>query len=309
MGLFTTNKPNEPSMENAVEKSKRSILAKISKAVLGKSKVDIGFLDELEEILISSDVGMQTTIKIIDRLEKRVAKEKYFQTSEIQHILTQELIEMLEGNKKNKSIESTPLVIMVVGVNGVGKTTTIGKLAHKFGQEGKKVLLGAGDTFRAAAVDQISSWSDKTGAQLVSKGMNTDPAAVAYETVKKGKEENFDVIIVDTAGRLHNKINLMNELSKIKRVMAKIIPEAPHEVFLVLDGSTGQNAFEQAKQFTNATQVTGLVITKLDGSAKGGVLIGISDQFEIPIKYIGTGEKMEDLQIFNEQKFVETLFK
>lgn len=308
MGLFTTNKPNEPSMENAVEKSKRSILAKISKAVLGKSKVDIGFLDELEEILISSDVGMQTTIKIIDRLEKRVAKEKYFQTSEIQHILTQELIEMLEGNKKNKSIESTPLVIMVVGVNGVGKTTTIGKLAHKFGQEGKKVLLGAGDTFRAAAVDQISSWSDKTGAQLVSKGMNTDPAAVAYETVKKGKEENFDVIIVDTAGRLHNKINLMNELSKIKRVMAKIIPEAPHEVFLVLDGSTGQNAFEQAKQFTNATQVTGLVITKLDGSAKGGVLIGISDQFEIPIKYIGTGEKMEDLQIFNEQKFVETLF-
>jgi len=308
MGLFTTNKPNEPSMENAVEKSKRSILAKISKAVLGKSKVDIGFLDELEEILISSDVGMQTTIKIIDRLEKRVAKEKYFQTSEIQHILTQELIEMLEGNKKNKSIELTPLVIMVVGVNGVGKTTTIGKLAHKFGQEGKKVLLGAGDTFRAAAVDQISSWSDKTGAQLVSKGMNTDPAAVAYETVKKGKEENFDVIIVDTAGRLHNKINLMNELSKIKRVMAKIIPEAPHEVFLVLDGSTGQNAFEQAKQFTNATQVTGLVITKLDGSAKGGVLIGISDQFEIPIKYIGTGEKMEDLQIFNEQKFVETLF-
>ncbi|MEC8739474.1 MAG: signal recognition particle-docking protein FtsY [Bacteroidota bacterium] len=309
MGLFTSNKPKEPSLENAVEKSRRSILSKLSKAVLGKSKVDIGFLDELEEILISSDVGVPTTVKIIDRLEKRVAKEKYFQTTEIQDILTRELIEMLEENKKNKSMEPTPLVIMVVGVNGVGKTTTIGKLAHKFGQEGKKVLLGAGDTFRAAAVDQISSWSNKTGAQLVSKGMNTDPAAVAYETIKKGKEENFDVIIVDTAGRLHTKINLMNELSKIKRVMAKIIPEAPHEVLLVLDGSTGQNAFEQAKQFTNATQVTGLVVTKLDGSAKGGVLIGISDQFEIPIKYVGTGEKMEDLQIFNEQKFVETLFK
>lgn len=309
MGLFTSNKPKEPSLENAVEKSRRSILSKLSKAVLGKSKVDIGFLDELEEILISSDVGMPTTVKIIDRLEKRVAKEKYFQTTEIQDILTRELIEMLEENKKNKSMEPTPLVIMVVGVNGVGKTTTIGKLAHKFGQEGKKVLLGAGDTFRAAAVDQISSWSNKTGAQLVSKGMNTDPAAVAYETIKKGKEENFDVIIVDTAGRLHTKINLMNELSKIKRVMAKIIPEAPHEVLLVLDGSTGQNAFEQAKQFTNATQVTGLVVTKLDGSAKGGVLIGISDQFEIPIKYVGTGEKMEDLHIFNEQKFVETLFK
>ena len=309
MGLFSSKTNKNSALHDAVNATKSSFFSKLSKAVLGKSTVDEDFLDDLEEILITSDLGISTTTKIIERLEKRVAREKYFKPEELQQILKDELIVMLGENKKHHLPKKQPLVIMVVGVNGVGKTTTIGKLANLFIKEGKKVLLGAGDTFRAAAVDQIALWSIRTGADLVSKGMNTDPAAVAYETIKKGKENNFDIIIIDTAGRLHTKINLMNELSKIKRVMSKILPDAPHEVLLVLDGSTGQNAFEQAKQFTKATEVSGLAITKLDGSAKGGVIIGISDQFEIPIRYIGTGEKMEDLQIFDEQKFVETLFE
>lgn len=309
MGLFSSKTNKNSALHDAVNATKSSFFSKLSKAVLGKSTVDEDFLDDLEEILITSDLGISTTTKIIERLEKRVAREKYFKPEELQQILKDELIVMLGENKKHHLPKKQPLVIMVVGVNGVGKTTTIGKLANLFIKEGKKVLLGAGDTFRAAAVDQIALWSERTGADLVSKGMNTDPAAVAYETIKKGKENNFDIIILDTAGRLHTKINLMNELSKIKRVMSKILPDAPHEVLLVLDGSTGQNAFEQAKQFTKATEVSGLAITKLDGSAKGGVIIGISDQFEIPIRYIGTGEKMEDLQIFDEQKFVETLFE
>tara|TARA_A100001015_G_scaffold89902_1_gene100135 strand:- start:3309 stop:4238 length:930 start_codon:yes stop_codon:yes gene_type:complete len=309
MGLFSSKTNKNSALHDAVNATKSSFFSKLSKAVLGKSTVDEDFLDDLEEILITSDLGISTTTKIIERLEKRVAREKYFKPEELQQILKDELIVMLGENKKHHLPKKQPLVIMVVGVNGVGKTTTIGKLANLFIKEGKKVLLGAGDTFRAAAVDQIALWSKRTGADLVSKGMNTDPAAVAYETIKKGKENNFDIIILDTAGRLHTKINLMNELSKIKRVMSKILPDAPHEVLLVLDGSTGQNAFEQAKQFTKATEVSGLAITKLDGSAKGGVIIGISDQFEIPIRYIGTGEKMEDLQIFDEQKFVETLFE
>jgi len=309
MGLFSSKTNKNSALHDAVNATKSSFFSKLSKAVLGKSTVDEDFLDDLEEILITSDLGISTTTKIIERLEKRVAREKYFKPEELQQILKDELIVMLGENKKHHLPKKQPLVIMVVGVNGVGKTTTIGKLANLFIKEGKKVLLGAGDTFRAAAVDQIALWSKRTGADLVSKGMNTDPAAVAYETIKIGKENNFDIIILDTAGRLHTKINLMNELSKIKRVMSKILPDAPHEVLLVLDGSTGQNAFEQAKQFTKATEVSGLAITKLDGSAKGGVIIGISDQFEIPIRYIGTGEKMEDLQIFDEQKFVETLFE
>lgn len=308
MGLFSSKTNKNSALHDAVNATKSSFFSKLSKAVLGKSTVDEDFLDDLEEILITSDLGISTTTKIIERLEKRVAREKYFKPEELQQILKDELIVMLGENKKHHLPKKQPLVIMVVGVNGVGKTTTIGKLANLFIKEGKKVLLGAGDTFRAAAVDQIALWSKRTGADLVSKGMNTDPAAVAYETIKKGKENNFDIIILDTAGRLHTKINLMNELSKIKRVMSKILPDAPHEVLLVLDGSTGQNAFEQAKQFSASTDVSSLAITKLDGTAKGGVVMGISDQFKIPVKYIGVGEAAEDLQIFHADTFVSTFF-
>lgn len=315
MGLFDLFKKapsdsEKEQLEEGLEKTRSSFLGKLSKAVIGKSKIDDDFLDELEEILISSDVGVNTTVKIIDRIETRVSKDKYLDSKELNHMLQQEITELLAENVKDISnSDYKPYVIMVVGVNGVGKTTTIGKLANMFKQQGLKVVLGAADTFRAAAVDQIEIWSKRVGVDLVSKGMNADPASVAFETVKYGKEQNADVIIVDTAGRLHNKVNLMNELSKIKRVMDKQIEGAPHEILLVLDASTGQNAFEQAKQFTAATEVNALALTKLDGTAKGGVVIGISEQFNVPVKYIGVGEKVEDLQIFDAPSFVKSLFE
>jgi fused signal recognition particle receptor len=314
MGLFDIFKkqPKEEEKERldkGLEKTRGSFFNKLSKAVVGKSKVDDDFLDELEEILISSDVGVATTVKIIERIEDRVAKDKYLTSEELIRMLKEEIVALLAENEKGDlGSEVKPYVIMVVGVNGVGKTTTIGKLANMFKQQGLKVVLGAADTFRAAAVDQITIWSERVGVDLVSKGMNADPASVAFETVKEGKEKEADVIIIDTAGRLHNKVNLMNELSKIKRVMGKQIEDAPHEVLLVLDASTGQNAFEQAKQFTAATEVNALALTKLDGTAKGGVVIGISDQFSIPVKYIGVGEQMNDLQVFNSESFVNSLF-
>ncbi|MBP8192921.1 MAG: signal recognition particle-docking protein FtsY, partial [Chitinophagales bacterium] len=289
--------------------------SKISKAVAGKSTVDIGFLDELEEILISSDVGLSTTIKIIDRLEARVSKDKYLNTNELNQILKDEIGNILaENNTKDlldfiPKTDKKPYVIMVVGVNGVGKTTTIGKLAYQLKKAGKEVLLGAGDTFRAAAVEQLNLWSERVGVQIVKQAMGSDPAAVAFDTVQSGVAKGVDVIILDTAGRLHNKQGLMDELSKIKKVMSKVIPDAPHEVLLVLDASTGQNALEQAKHFSAATQVTALALTKLDGTAKGGVVLSIADEFKIPIKYIGLGEKMEQLQVFNRQAFIETLFE
>jgi fused signal recognition particle receptor len=310
---FFKKKPSEEQkdrLEEGLEKTRSSFLTKLSKAVVGKSKVDENFLDELEEVLISSDVGVATTIKIIDRVEARVNRDKYLTESELNTMLKEEIISLLAENEA--SISNTrvkPYVIMVVGVNGVGKTTTIGKMANMFKQQGLHVVLGAADTFRAAAVDQIKIWSERVGVDLVSKGMNTDPAAVAFEAVKYGTEKGADVVIIDTAGRLHNKVNLMNELSKIKRVMDKQVVGAPHEVLLVLDASTGQNAFEQAKHFTAATEVNALALTKLDGTAKGGVVIGISDQFQIPVKYIGVGEKMEDLQVFDTASFVNSLFK
>ncbi|HNX67658.1 MAG TPA: signal recognition particle-docking protein FtsY, partial [Bacteroidales bacterium] len=284
------------------------------RAVAGRSKVDDDVLDSLEEVLISSDVGVETTIKIINRVEQRVARDKYLGTAELNNILREEIAAMLSDNNNGESssfedaLPSKPYVIMVVGVNGVGKTTTIAKLAHHFNNAGKKVLLGAADTFRAAAVDQLKIWSERVGVPIVSQQMGSDPASVAYDTVKSALANDSDVVIIDTAGRLHNKINLMNELSKVKRVMEKVVPGAPHEVLLVLDGSTGQNAFEQAKQFTAATEVNALAITKLDGTARGGVVIGISDQFKIPVKYIGIGEKMDDLKIFNRTDFVDSLF-
>lgn len=306
-------KEEKESLDKGLEKSSQGFFDKISRAVVGKSKVDDEVLDELEEVLIASDVGVNTTVKIIERIEARVERDKYVNTSELDKILREEISALLLENphSQTKNIDETkkPYVIMVVGVNGVGKTTTIGKLANQFKSQGLKVVLGAGDTFRAAAVDQLVIWSERVGVPIVKQNMGSDPASVAFDTVQSAVAQNADVVIIDTAGRLHNKINLMNELSKIKRVMQKVLPEAPHEVLLVLDGSTGQNAFEQAKQFTAATEVTALAVTKLDGTAKGGVVIGISDQFQIPVKYIGVGEKIEDLQLFNGEEFVDSFFK
>lgn len=310
------SKDKEKELDQGLEKTKSSFFSKIGRAIAGKSTVDEGFLDELESILISSDVGLETTIKIIDRLEKKVADEKYFNTEELNHILHRVIIELLEENR-TEDIEDFSLpaqangklqVIMVVGVNGVGKTTTIGKLAHQYAKQGKRVVLGAGDTFRAAAVDQLKIWSERVGCMFYSKGMQADPAAVAYETIQYALNQQCDVAIIDTAGRLHTKINLMQELTKIKKSIEKSLPGAPHEVLLVLDATTGQNAIEQAKKFTEATEVTALALTKLDGTAKGGVAIGISDQFKIPIKYVGVGEGIEQLQVFNKRAFVDSLF-
>lgn len=307
-------KDKKESLNKGLEKTKENVFTKLSRAVAGKSKVDEEVLDNLEEVLVSSDVGVDTTLSIIERIEKRVARDKYLNTSELNTILKEEIVALLGVNNTetisdfSSALPHHPYVIMVVGVNGSGKTTTIAKLAHQFKKEGKKVLLGAADTFRAAAIDQLQIWADRTGVELVKQQMGSDPASVAFDTVKSAVAGGYDVVIIDTAGRLHNKINLMTELTKIKRVMEKVLPEAPHEVLLVLDGSTGQNAFEQAKQFTSATNVTALAITKLDGTAKGGVVIGISDQLKIPVKYIGIGEKLDDLQVFNSYDFVDSLF-
>ena len=306
-------KEEKETLDKGLEKSNQGFFEKISKAVVGKSKVDDEVLDDLEEVLIASDVGASTTIKIIQRIEDRVARDKFVSTDELDAILREEISGLLLENPHSGTgnIDETkkPYVIMVVGVNGVGKTTTIGKLAHQFKSEGKKVVLGAADTFRAAAVDQLVIWSERVGVPIIKQGMGSDPASVAFDTVQSAVASNADVVIIDTAGRLHNKVNLMNELTKIKRVMQKVIPDAPHEILLVLDGSTGQNAFEQAKQFTAATEVNALAVTKLDGTAKGGVVIGISDQFQIPVKYIGVGEKMTDLQLFNGTEFVDSFFR
>ncbi|WP_226063113.1 signal recognition particle-docking protein FtsY [Kaistella polysaccharea] len=306
-------KEEKETLDKGLEKSSQGFFDKISKAVVGKSKVDDEVLDDLEEVLIASDVGASTTIKIIERIENRVARDKFVGTDELDVILREEITNLLlDGpHAGSGTIDETkkPYVIMVVGVNGVGKTTTIGKLAHLFKSEGKNVVLGAADTFRAAAVDQLVIWSERVGVPIVKQNMGSDPASVAFDTVQSAVANNADVVIIDTAGRLHNKVNLMNELTKIKRVMQKVLPDAPHEILLVLDGSTGQNAFEQAKQFTAATEVNALAITKLDGTAKGGVVIGISDQFQIPVKYIGVGEKMTDLQLFNGAEFVDSFFK
>ncbi len=314
MALFKSSKKDKEKLSGGLEKTKDSIFKKLSRAVVGKSKVDDDFLDELEEILISSDVGVNTTVKIIERLEQRVAKDKFFGLKELNNLLKEEIKELLSENKANTDLNSwekpdgNPYVIMVVGVNGVGKTTSIGKLAWKFKNEGKKVVLGAADTFRAAAVEQLDIWANRIDVPIVKQKTGSDPASVAFDALSSAKANDADVVIIDTAGRLHNKINLMNELTKVKRVMQKIIPDAPHEILLVLDGSTGQNAFEQAKQFTKATEVNALAVTKLDGTAKGGVVIGISDQFKIPVKYIGIGEQKEDLQIFDKDAFVNSLF-
>jgi fused signal recognition particle receptor len=316
MGIFGFfSKEKKESLDQGLQKTNESIFSKLSKAVVGKSKVDEEVLDELEEVLIGSDLGVETTVKVIKRIEERVARDKYLNASELDLILREEIALLLEENNTQDLLdfdlpaEKKPYVILVVGVNGVGKTTTIGKLAHLFKNAGKSVILGAADTFRAAAVDQLILWGDRVGVPVVSHGMNTDPAAVAFDTMKQGVDTHADLVIIDTAGRLHTKVNLMNELTKIKRVMQKFIPDAPHEILLVLDGSTGQNAFLQAKEFTKATEVSALAITKLDGTAKGGVVIGISDQFKIPVKYIGVGEKMTDLQLFNRTEFVDSLFK
>jgi fused signal recognition particle receptor len=302
------------SLNKGLEKTKESVFHKLSRAVAGKSKVDEEVLDNLEEVLVSSDVGVATTLKIIERIEARVAKDKYLNTNELNIILKEEIVGLLEKNQTDSEVDfssplsAKPFVIMVVGVNGAGKTTTIAKLAHQFKSAGKNVLIGAADTFRAAAIDQLQIWADRAGVPVIKQQMGSDPASVAFDTLRSAVSGNTDIVIIDTAGRLHNKINLMTELSKIKRVMEKVMPDAPHEVLLVLDGSTGQNAFEQAKQFTTATDVTALAITKLDGTAKGGVVIGISDQFKIPVKYIGIGEKLEDLLLFNRFEFVDSLF-
>lgn len=316
MGLFDFfSKEKKESLDQGLAQTRESFFGKLSKAVLGKSKVDEEVLDNLEEVLVTSDVGIDTTLKIIARIEERVANDKYSGTAELDKILKEEIAALLKdpdgtvGEDFDLPKVNGPYVIMVVGVNGAGKTTTIGKLATQFQKRGKKVVLGAGDTFRAAAVDQLKRWGERAGVPVVSHGMNTDPASVAFDAVKQGVEMNADVVIIDTAGRLHNKIGLMDELSKIKRVIQKFIPEAPHEVLLVLDGSTGQNALNQAREFTKATEVTALAITKLDGTAKGGVVIGISDQLQIPVKYIGVGEKTDDIQVFNKHAFVESLFK
>ncbi len=316
MALFNFfSKNKKETLNKGLEKTKQSFLSKLSRSIAGKSKVDAEVLDDLEEILITSDVGVETTLKIIDKIEERVARDKFMGTDELNTILKEEITSLLEENNTTdaedyeiEKHDNGPHVIMVVGVNGVGKTTTIGKLAHQFKSAGKKVVLGASDTFRAAAVDQLILWSERVGVPIVQQGMNADPASVAYDTLQSAKSQNADVVIIDTAGRLHNKINLMNELAKIKKVMDKVVPGAPHEVLLVLDGSTGQNAYEQAKQFSIATDITALAVTKLDGTAKGGVVIGISDQMKIPVKYIGVGEGMEDLQLFNRVEFVDSLF-
>jgi fused signal recognition particle receptor len=315
MGLFSFfSKEKKESLDKGLEKTKQNIFSRLSRAVVGKSKVDDEVLDNLEEILVSSDVGVETTLKIIKRIEERVARDKYVNTTELNSILKAEVAALLEENNTADAADfiipenKKPYVIMVVGVNGVGKTTTIGKLAHQFKKQGKKVMLGAADTFRAAAVDQLKIWAERAGVPIVTQGMGADPAAVAFDTVQSGFSQDMDVIIIDTAGRLHNKVNLMNELGKIKKVMQKVIPDAPHEVLLVLDASTGQNAINQCREFTAATQVTALALTKLDGTAKGGVVIGISDQFKIPVKYIGVGEKVDDLQVFNKVEFVDSLF-
>jgi fused signal recognition particle receptor len=317
MGIFSKifSKEKKESLDKGLEKTKSSLFTRITKAVVGKSAVDAEVLDQLEEILVSSDVGVSTTLKIIKRIEERVARDKFVGTSELNLILKDEIASLLLESNISDAEEfaipetvATPYVIMVVGVNGVGKTTTIGKLAYQFKKSGKSVLLGAADTFRAAAVDQLDIWSHRVGVPIIKLPMGTDPASVAFESVKASLTQKSDVVIIDTAGRLHNKINLMNELAKIKRVMQKVIPAAPHEVLLVLDASTGQNAIEQARQFTKATDVTALALTKLDGTAKGGVVIGISEEFKIPVKYIGVGEKMEDLQVFNRVEFVDSLF-
>jgi fused signal recognition particle receptor len=317
MSLFNKlfSKQKKEDLDKGLEKTKNSFLGKLSKAIAGKSIVDEEVLDELEQILITSDVGFDTTVKIINRIEARVARDKYLGTAELNEILRDEIVQLLAENNtvdyEDFTLPSTtkPSIILVVGVNGVGKTTTIGKLAHQYQQQGKKVILGAGDTFRAAAVDQLKIWSERVGCAFYSKGMNADPAAVAYETVNKAIEEGFDIAIIDTAGRLHTKINLMQELSKIKRSVSKRLPDAPHEVLLVLDATTGQNAIEQATHFTAATDVTALALTKLDGTAKGGVAIGISDQFKVPIRYIGVGEGINQLQIFNKRAFVDAFFQ
>lgn len=316
MGLFGLfNKKKKETLDKGLEKTKQSVFSKIARAVAGKSKVDDDVLDNLEEILISSDVGVDTTIKIIERIEERVARDKYVSTSELNGILRSTIAQLLTENNtvsnENWDLpdDHKPYVILVVGVNGVGKTTTIGKLAYQFKKAGKKVYLGAADTFRAAAVEQIQIWGDRVGVPVVKQQMGSDPASVAFDTLQSAKANDADVVLIDTAGRLHNKVGLMNELKKIKDVMKKVVPSAPDEVLLVLDGSTGQNAFEQAKQFAAVTQITSLAITKLDGTAKGGVVIGISDQLKVPVKYIGLGEGMEDLQLFNKTEFVDSLFK
>ena len=317
MGLFDFFKKKETDegqLKESLTKSKESVFDKIARAVAGKSKVDDDVLDDLEDVLISSDVGVETTLKIIKRIEERVARDKYVTTSELTQILRSEIATLLtengilDGDKFSIPENAKPYVIMVVGVNGVGKTTTIGKLANQFTKAGLKVVLGAGDTFRAAAIEQLDIWAERIGIPIIKQRMNADPASVAFDTLSSAVSSGADVVIIDTAGRLHNKVGLMNELSKIKRVMQKVVPSAPHEVLLVLDGSTGQNAFEQAKQFTAATEVNALAITKLDGTAKGGVVIGISDQFKVPVKYIGLGEGIDDLQLFRKKEFVDSLF-
>ena len=309
------SKEKKETLDKGLEKSKNTFLDKLSKAVAGKSKVDDDVLDNLEEVLVSSDVGVNTTLKVIERIEARVAKDKYLGTEELNQILREEIAGLLSETNTGEATEfiipegKKPYVIMVVGVNGVGKTTTIGKLAYQFKKAGKKVVLGAADTFRAAAIDQLQIWADRTEVPIVKQSMGSDPASVAFDTLESAVNQDADAVIIDTAGRLHNKVNLMNELTKVKRVMQKVVEDAPHDVLLVLDGSTGQNAFEQAKQFTAATEVTSLAVTKLDGTAKGGVVIGISDQFQIPVKYIGVGEGIEDLQVFNKFEFVDSFFK
>ena len=318
MGLFsflTRKKEQKEDLDKGLEKTKTSVFSKITKAIVGKSTVDDEVLDNLEEILITSDVGVETTLKIIDRIQKRVARDKYVGTGELNQILKEEIMALLQENESGDGTtfdipaDKKPYVIMVVGVNGVGKTTTIGKLAHNFKKAGKKVILGASDTFRAAAVSQLQIWAERVGVPIVQQGQGADPASVAFDTMKSAVAQDADVVIIDTAGRLHNKVNLMRELTKIKTVMQKVVPDAPHEILLVLDASTGQNAIEQAKQFTAATEVNALALTKLDGTAKGGVVIGISDQFKIPVKYIGVGEGIDHLQVFDRKAFVDSLFE
>ncbi|MEP2024166.1 MAG: signal recognition particle-docking protein FtsY [Reichenbachiella sp.] len=315
MGLFNIfSKEKKETLDKGLEKSKENFFSKLGKAVAGKSTVDDELLDELEEVLITSDVGVDTTVRIIERIEERVAKDKYLNAAELNVILREEIAGLLEENNSGNALEfelpadKQPYVLMVVGVNGVGKTTTIGKLASQFQRRGKSVVLGAADTFRAAAVDQLKLWGERVNVPVIAHGMNTDPSAVAYDAVKHAVEQKADIVIIDTAGRLHTKVNLMNELTKIKRVIQKFVADAPHEIMLVLDGSTGQNAFIQAQEFTKATDVSSLAITKLDGTAKGGVVIGISDQFKIPVKYIGVGEGIDDLQVFNKHEFVDSFF-
>ena len=314
MALFGLFKSKKETLDKGLEKTRESVFSKLSRAVVGKSKVDDEVLDNLEEVLVTSDVGVTTTLKIIGRIEERVSKDKFVNATELNDILREEITVLLEENKagevKNfeEELNRKPYVMMVVGVNGVGKTTTIGKLAHQFSKAGKKVVIGAADTFRAAAIDQLKVWGERANVPVIAQQMGSDPASVAYDTLESAMKTGADVVIIDTAGRLHNKVGLMNELTKIKRVMQKVVPDAPHEILLVLDASTGQNAFEQAKQFTAATEVNALALTKLDGTAKGGVVIGISDQFKIPVKYIGVGEKIEDLQLFERRAFVDSLF-